>query len=119
MLRRVGNLKWLEIEVAVAAAVSDRQRIAARITEAARSQVALRLARELETFTREAHRVGGIATLLEKLLHEPVQLLDLASSGARRFRIARGDLPLQILAPVIDALHPVVEIEDVLRGSAQ
>ena len=119
MLRKVGNLKWFEIEVAVAAAMSNCQRIAPRIDEAARGQVDLRLARELDAFTRKTHRVGGIATLLEEFFHEPVQLLDLAGSGTRRFRIARGDLPLQILASVIDALHPVVEIEDVLRGSAQ
>jgi hypothetical protein len=37
--------------------------------------------------------------------------------ATRGFRIAGGDVPLQILASVIDALHPVVEVEDVLRGA--
>ena len=75
--------------------------------------------RELTAFARPAHRVVRVATFFEKLFHQSVQLFDFARGATRRLRVARGNVPLKVQASVFDALHPVVEVEDVLRGDAE
>jgi hypothetical protein len=101
--------------VAVAAAVRDGQCIAFCGAEAARRQVRLRAPREFTTLARPAHGIGGVRTLFKEFLHQGVHLLDFLRLRLRGGHITRGDVPLQVLAAVVDALHPVVEIQDAVR----